>query len=280
MSEAKRYEDYLSADNHAISTCLHIATVLGDLMETDLTLVGGLVPSLLIPQDGDLPDFEMHCGTLDVDLGLSLAILDAELYATIAEKLRSNGFSADIKDSGQTVIQRWRTPQDTAQGVTTDFLIPQSSESDKPSSIKHLEEDFGAIITPGLQLVTRDWKHVVINGCTLNGEITARTIRVCGPGAFIVLKARALHNRHKEKDAYDLLYMLRYFGDGIEDIAEALNLLMDDADAVEAMKWLKDDFSTIDSPGPLRTARFRLGIPDDDLQADAMGLVQDLLRVL
>ena len=60
-------------------TCLHVATVLGDLLQTELTVVGGLVPSLLIPQSSLPAAAEAHCGTLDVDLGLSLALLDEQL---------------------------------------------------------------------------------------------------------------------------------------------------------------------------------------------------------
>ncbi len=44
----------------ARATCLYVATVLGDLIE-EITVVGGLVPSLLItPQDDSV---EVHAGT-------------------------------------------------------------------------------------------------------------------------------------------------------------------------------------------------------------------------
>jgi hypothetical protein len=40
----------------ARSTCLYVATVLGDLIE-EITVVGGLVPSLLIPIQADVIGF-------------------------------------------------------------------------------------------------------------------------------------------------------------------------------------------------------------------------------
>ncbi len=280
MDGPHSYDDYLRADpERARRTCLHMATVLGDVMRTDLTIVGGLTPSLLVRQDATSPDHEAHCGTQDVDIGLSLAIVDDETYAEVAKRLRSHGFAADKKATGETVVQRWRTPPGLP-AMTIDFLIPPLSPDDRPSSIRHLEGDFGAIVTPGLQLVSRDWLHVDLFGRTLHGETAARTVRVCGPGAFIVLKARALHNRGEGKDAYDLFYILRHFGSSIKDVASALIPLLDDAHAAEALTWLRSDYADIDSLGPVRTALFRLGQPDDETQADALGLVRELLRLV
>ena len=57
------------------ATCLYVATKLGDLMD-DLVVVGGLVPSLLIDQE-DLPAGAIaHVGTMDLDVGLTIALLD------------------------------------------------------------------------------------------------------------------------------------------------------------------------------------------------------------
>ncbi|MEW6071301.1 MAG: hypothetical protein AB1726_01730, partial [Planctomycetota bacterium] len=56
-------------------TCLHVATVIGDMTD-DIVLVGGLVPSLIVAQ-GSLPSgAERHVGTMDVDVGLALGLLD------------------------------------------------------------------------------------------------------------------------------------------------------------------------------------------------------------
>jgi hypothetical protein len=61
------------------STCLYVATKLGDLID-DVVVVGGLVPSLLIDQR-DLPEgVSTHVGTMDLDVGLKLALLDHGRY--------------------------------------------------------------------------------------------------------------------------------------------------------------------------------------------------------
>ena len=53
------------------STCLYLATKLGDLMD-ELVVVEGLVPSLLIDQEKLPENVTPHVGTLDLDLGLPM----------------------------------------------------------------------------------------------------------------------------------------------------------------------------------------------------------------
>jgi hypothetical protein len=68
-------------------TCLYVATKLGDLLD-ELVVVGGLVPSLLIPEESVPRGEDIHVGTIDLDLGLSLALLDAQRYEELTARLR------------------------------------------------------------------------------------------------------------------------------------------------------------------------------------------------
>ena len=105
------------------STCLYVATRLGDLLD-DIVVVGGLVPSLLVDQEEPVPGVEAHAGTLDLDMGLALAILHEERYLALGERLRDAGFEPDTNESGNRTLQRWRTG--FSPSVTIDFLIPPS----------------------------------------------------------------------------------------------------------------------------------------------------------
>jgi hypothetical protein len=74
----KRASEYKSEQVELVrATCLYVATRLGDMME-DLLIVGGLVPSLIIDQAAPRPGVELHVGTLDLDVGLQLALLDPD----------------------------------------------------------------------------------------------------------------------------------------------------------------------------------------------------------
>lgn len=41
---------------------------------------------------------------------------------------------------------------------------------------------------------------------------------VSGPGAFVVLKGLAFRLRGENKDAYDLVYVLLEYGNGLDDV--------------------------------------------------------------
>lgn len=61
----------------------------------------------------------------------------------------------------------------------------------------------------------RAWTARVRTTCLyISGARASRTIPVCGPGAFTVLKALAFGDRTENKDAYDLFYVWR--GVGVE----------------------------------------------------------------
>ncbi|MFO7785533.1 MAG: hypothetical protein ACQET7_05000 [Thermodesulfobacteriota bacterium] len=256
------------------ATCLYVATILGDYME-QAVIVGGLVPSLLIDQE-NLPDgADSHAGTMDLDVGLTLAIFDNKRYQDITDRLRSANFSPDVNEQGNLTRQRWKIEK--AGKVTIDFLVPPSSDDDMGGSIKDIEQDFAAVITPGLELAFKDRMKMTLEGYTIFGENAKRDVYVCGPGAFVVLKALAFRKRGENKDAYDLFYHIRNYGSGVEDIAKALKPLLHEKEAKAAIRILNDDFTSNDSVGAVRVARFITGGTDEAIQAEVAGFVRNLL---
>lgn len=79
----------------ARALCLELATVIGDFMIEDVTVVGGLVPPLLIPEEELGPGVEPHPGTMDVDVSLSLALLNEGRYRDLSARLRDAEFEPD-----------------------------------------------------------------------------------------------------------------------------------------------------------------------------------------
>jgi hypothetical protein len=215
----------------ARSTCLYLATRLGDLME-EIVLVGGLAPSA--------------------------------------------GFRPATNEAGNVTRQKWR--HEEAGEVTLDFLIPQVSADDAGGTLQNLEADLAAIVTPGLHLAFDDKEEIELSGRTLLGERATRVIGVCGPGAFVVLKALAFRLRGNEKDAYDLSWILRNYGGGVADVAARLRPLLDDANTRRALDILAEDFGSLDALGPRRVAAFLTGGVDDGIQADVVGFVGSLLE--
>ena len=61
---------------------------------------------------------------------------------------------------------------------------------------------------------------------------------MCGPGAYVVLKALAFRGRGEPKDAYDLFYVLRNYGEGPQSIANALHPIIEDEAARLEAKYI------------------------------------------
>lgn len=253
-------------------TCLYIATKLGDLLD-DTVVVGGLVPSLIVKPR---PEAE-HVGTIDLDVGLSLALLDHRRYQELSSRLRQAGFGPDKNTEGNETRQRWQI--DGPPKVTVDFLIEPTLPTDRGGSLRNIESDFAAIIAPGLKLAFTDHQVVQLDGRTIREEVAERKIKVCGPAAFVAMKALALRYRGENKDAYDLWYMLRYYGESAEDVVARLISIREEPELAEAVGYLCDDFKEINSIGPMRTAAF-LGRDDtdEDFRADVRGVVLDFVQ--
>ncbi len=257
------------------TTCLYIATKLGDIMD-QLVVIGGLVPSLLVDQE-DLPaGADPHAGTLDLDVGLTAKLLDGGRYRTLTERLRRAGFEQDISGQGNTTRQRWKIGR--GQKVTVDFLIPPSLPGDRGGELRNIQPDFAAFIAPGLELAFQNREQVKLSGKTILGERAKRAVWLCGPGAYVVLKSLAFRSRGENKDAYDLYYLVRNYGDTVDDVASPLKSLLHDPSAQRALGILKQDFAEHDSIGPRRVAEFLSRGPDDEIQADVVGFVRQLLE--
>jgi Nucleotidyl transferase AbiEii toxin, Type IV TA system len=240
--------------------------------------VGGLVPSLLIDRSIG-PDPETggtHSGTNDLDVGLAVALLDDHQYTEISHRLRQEDFEPDHNASGNPTPQRWRLGN---LKVTIDFLLPPIPGAEQGGRVQPLEGD---LIAPGLELAFDERHEIRLDGPTLTGERASRPIPVCGPATFTVLKALAFADRAEPKDAYDLVYVLRRWPNGVGDIADRLRgHASRHPDVVaRALHLAKRDFADLESIGPRRAASFELENESelDAATADAHGLVEDLLE--
>jgi hypothetical protein len=251
---------------------LEIWSRLGDYHE-HLVLVGGLAPRYLVPQNRD--DVPKHCGTLDVDLAVSLAVADVNAYAGIRQTLERIGLRPGINPRGNE--QRHSFVIEDGQGpVIVDFL---TTRYDGPNTVvRTVEEQLSAIQVEGLGLALKDPVIVAMRGESLNGGIVNATLQVCRPVPFVVLKALAFENRREGKDVHDLVYILRHSG-GTAGLAGKVTPEEHEADAFgHAMKTLRINFGSPMDDGPVRYSRFLRDEPDAANQAFAV--VQEFLQAL
>lgn len=255
--------------------CLRVADELGDLMN-EVVVIGGMVPQLLIESQEPVPE-QAYIGTLDLDLGLSLAVQGRGGHEPIAARLRERGYGPDKNERGNPSLQRWRVGAKDGEEVLVDFMTPLARAPEEAGKVLTLESDFGAVQVPGLDLAFRDHLRVSLSREGAAAGAEKRQITVCGHGAFVVLKALAHRVRNEHKDAYDIYYVLRQLPGGMEAAEARMRPLLDDSHTKEALRMLGEDFAGPDAIGSRRVAEFLRDGNDDVLQAEASGFVRTLL---
>ena len=265
--------------DRTVRALLQVAVALGDDLP-HVVLVGGLVPLFLVDQAEAASRDEAHVGSADVDVALHFALLAEDRYDALAGRLAASRFEPDENACGNPTPQRWR--YGPAPSVKVDFLIDEAETDDGTwDRVLHLGDGLAAVRALGLALAFDDAVEHELDGDTLDGAHARRTIRVCGPGAFVVLKALAFRNRAARKDAYDLAYVLRNVEGGPEGVADRLAPFRDHPAVQRAVGVLQDDFGSERETGPRAASAFLFAERiDPDYVADVAGSVQVLLRRL
>ena len=236
-----------------------------------LVLVGGLAPRYLVPQNRE--SVPRYCGTLDIDLAVSLAIADVRAYAGIRETLERVGLRPGTNPRGNE--QRHSFVMEDDRGpVIVDFLTTRYDGP--PEIVRAVEHQLSAIQVEGLGLALTDPLPVSLQGQALLGGVLETTLRVCRPVPFVVLKALALDRRREPKDAHDLVYVLQWVSDGPRSVAAMVTSTEYSAAAfTNAIESLRRNFESPAHDGPVRYGRFLGGKPDAAIQAFAA--VQEFL---
>ena len=233
-----------------------------------LAIVGGAVPGLLVevPPTG----IEPHVGTADLDLHLSLHLLDgetADYYDSIIDGLRSLGLEADI-EGDRHIKWRWvgrhrnaRVQVELLCPVRTRGGRPEGPASDTPAIANMGPSGEIAALAVGFgHLVPEDTIAVERRVETASGNLTYQ-FPLAGLASWLCLKSDAIMRRDKAKDVYDVVWTLDALGPAAasDRVASSPLVAGDSAGELEAQLTLlvADQFRDIDSVGPYQLAHDR-----------------------
>jgi len=256
-------------------------------------VVGGLVPRYLIPRSPGDETISPHSGTTDVDLVLDLDVLATiEAYRKLEQNLRALGFTRGTNDEGQPQHYSWRKSIDGGT-IVVDLLCDASIlEGGQAAKIPN-ERRLSALKIPGAHLAIEDYIEVTIEARLLDERGDAQeTIKVANIIPFIALKALAYEDRFEQKDAYDIIYCLMYYGEGPLDVAaafvKALDRSPDEPLLPKAIGILRTRFATDEhtpgrnKDGPHSYAQFLTNPGQRERDAlnrqNAAAVVDELLR--
>lgn len=221
-------DDRTTADGYSDPMSYRLLGIAADVLRSfgtafggrHLAIVGGTVPGLLtgaVP-----PGLAPHVGTADLDLHLSLHLLDgetAEYYDAIIDGLTKLGLQPDVGRDGRQVKWRW-VGRHRETHLQVELLCPartRGGRPEPPATETVAEENIGpagriAALAVGFgHLVPLDTISVARTVDSARGRLEFE-FPVCDVTSWLCLKADAIMRRDKPKDAYDVVWLVSGLG--------------------------------------------------------------------
>ena len=291
MTEILTALDY---DDYTTGLCeraqLALLRCAGGTLQKRIFLAGGLVPRYLI--QALPPGVEPHVGTTDVDFVVGVALLgddDPEPYHTLAKNMRDMLFEPCRDDEGRTQSFRWQLMID-GKRVVVEFMTEKSGVPGgmlvRPGQA--IGSAIGAFTAKGASLVAEDFVVREIRGRLPSGDESFASMQVANLAPFVTLKALALHERHKPKDSYDLVFAIGNWPGGPSAAAAAFmaSPVYGRETVDEALTLMNGHFESaeMDGPGFYSSFMYDPGLDDEDekvrLRLESLGVIHEFLGAL
>lgn len=224
----------------ARAVLIEVINVLGAFKD-DIVIVGGWVPDLKYPD-------KKHIGSLDVDLAIGPNAVGKDVYSSILNRLAESNYTH------HTAPTRFiREVPNAPEPVKVDLISGEYlTEGDKTRAI--MVDALKINSLRGVDLAFENCEEITIEGKMPSGLDNVVHARIVSPEAFLLIKAFALDERNKEKDAYDIAFVLQHYEPSIEALAGNLQPIVEDGLGADALQILRDKFRTLDSVGPVNAA--------------------------
>jgi hypothetical protein len=228
----------------ARSVLLELIHLLGEYHE-DIVVIGGWVPELLMPGD--------HTGSMDIDLALNHKTLQDAGYRTIQKLLRDRGYREH--DEQPFIFFRDIHVEGNPVTVQVDLLAGEYEGASRSHRHQRIQDVLARKVR-GCDLAFDMCEEVSIDGLLPDGARDAGTVRVAGIVPFLVMKGMALHDRLKEKDAWDVYYCMRQHPGGLDALVNAFAPHIGHGLVREGLAKIAAKFQSPEHIGPKQVADF------------------------
>jgi hypothetical protein len=181
-------------------------------------LIGGWAVYYLLDRPDRTPEAVGFAGTEDVDLAFLVPMMELE---SIMQRLQGKGYQ-------QSTSQRMRR-EVSGRTVIVDLLGGKQEIQDSFTFKRR------------------------ISGATLAGEVIDTEVSVANLPACLVLKAQAFDENPKDKDAYDIYYLVTHGGAKDGDAASVVKKVLNHPLVAEGARLLHVHFGRVEGRG-LRAA--------------------------
>ncbi len=231
-----------------LSVLLEVMTILGEYRNS-IVVVGGWVPYFLLPEKKS-----EHVGSTDVDLALDFTSITDDTYSTILESLKKRSY----RQVEQHPYRFIRTVEDTSGRqveIGIDLLAGEYGGTGRSHRSQRVQ-DTHARKARGCDLVFDRACSVKIGGYMPSGAKNELTVKIASVVPFLVMKGNALWERLKEKDAYDIYFMISNYPGGMGSLADEFRPFESNKLALEGLGKGRAKFSGVDAFGPTAVADF------------------------
>lgn len=274
--EPRQREDY---SDRQIAAARRVLVDLGQVLksyEDCLVVVGGWVPDLLMEKTE-----EAHVGSIDVDLALDAGKLADGRYAELIKSLHDTRRYQQADEPFKLYAEVNLEDGEPPVRVDVDFL--KSPETKTKKNQPKLTKGFRPLDASGCSAAFEHPELVVITGKMIKGGTNKVQLRVASIADFLIMKAYALANRDKPKDAYDLCFCLDNFPGGLKELAANWKKRAANKDVIKAIEILQEKFATVEWYGPAQVVEFynSTNVEERKQQARrAFELVREFLRLV
>jgi hypothetical protein len=250
----------------SFSVLLEVMTVLKSYQDA-LVLIGGWVPFLTLRDHGPQNERFDHVGSIDIDLAVDPTLVDEDRYETIVNLLQGRGYTPDP----DSLFRFNRQVPGASQPIGIDFMTsePPAGEG-KAHRHREVQSKLKARATPYMEIAFKHFTMVKIEGeLPENGGLAALEIKMADLPAIFSLKGHALGARYKEKDAYDIYAMARYYGRGVKEVIELLKPHAGEPALKKGLENIREKFESDKHTGPAWVANF-LAVTEPEERARVM----------
>ncbi len=269
----KRTDYNVDVVSAAKSVLIELSHILGEYRD-DVVLIGGWVPELLLPRGAD-----QHVGSMDVDLALNNRKIKDSGYETIQKLLLSRGYR-----SGKQPFIFFRKVQIGGReiNVEVDLLAGEYGGTSKNHRTQKVQ-DVRPRKARGCDLAFEMFQEIMVEGILPDGGHDTVSIRVASIVPFFVMKGMALHDRMKEKDAWDIYFCVKNYPGGVEALAKDFLPHINNLLVREGIDKISEKFASPDHVGPKFVVDFEeITVPEERAlkQRDAFERISLLLKKL
>ena len=241
--------------NACKSVLLELVHLMGELKD-EMVIIGGWTPSFLFPGARD-----PHIGSLDIDVALNFQEIPEDTYQTLLKAFLKRGYTKNEQQPFRffrKVAAEGSDPVD----VEVDLMAGEYGGTSRGHRTQKVQ-DIRARKARGCDLAFLATVTVTLEGELPDGGQDKVTFKVAGIVPFLVMKGMAMHDRMKEKDAYDIYYCVEHFPGGTDKLAAEFSSFAKNKLVLEGLGKIRGKFASVKHVGPVWVADF-LDITDKE----------------